>query len=171
MPTEPNWLDDTQQEAWRSYLDAHNRLVGALNGSLSKRHGISLGDYEVLVHLSEAEVGGLRPIELAGLMGWEKSRLSHHLSRMIDRGLVVREPCLTDRRGSWIRMSAEGRDTLKSAAPDHVDDVRDYFVNAVGSDDLQVLNRASRRISEQIAGSDAEVECEPDSEACSESDC
>lgn len=151
MTREPKWLDETQHRAWRSYLDAYTRLATALNGSLTRCHGISLGDYEVLVHLSEADDSGLRPVELAGLMGWEKSRLSHHLTRMINRGLIVREPCLTDRRGSWVRMTETGLGELEQAAPDHVADVRRWFVDAVGSEDLEIIDAASRRISEQIS--------------------
>ncbi|MGB6058903.1 MAG: MarR family winged helix-turn-helix transcriptional regulator [Microthrixaceae bacterium] len=151
MTTEPQWLDDREHRAWRSYLDAYTRLATALNGSLTRGHGISLGDYEVLVHLSEADDNGLRPVELAGLMGWEKSRLSHHLTRMIHRGLIEREPCLTDRRGSWVRMTEAGRSELEQAAPDHVADVRGWFVDAVGSDDLAIIDAASRRISERIS--------------------
>ncbi|MGB3410631.1 MAG: MarR family winged helix-turn-helix transcriptional regulator [Microthrixaceae bacterium] len=151
MSTEPKWLDAAEHRAWRSYLDAYTRLATSLNGSLARRHGISLGDYEVLVHLSEADENGLRPVELAGLMGWEKSRLSHHLTRMITRGLIVREPCLTDRRGSWVRMTEAGRGELEQAAPDHVADVRGWFIDAVGSDDLEIINAASRRIAERIS--------------------
>ena len=85
------WLDDDQQRAWRAYVGSHARLLAELNRRLVEVSGLTLADYEVLVHLSEASDQRLRSFELADAMQWERSRLTHHLTRMTKRGLVVRE--------------------------------------------------------------------------------
>ncbi|HRD11622.1 MAG TPA: helix-turn-helix domain-containing protein [Mycobacterium sp.] len=82
------WLDDDQQRVWRNYLVMGTRLQAAMNRQLQRDCGLSLADYDVLVALSER--GALRIFELAELLGWEQSRLSHQLRRMRDRALVDR---------------------------------------------------------------------------------
>jgi DNA-binding MarR family transcriptional regulator len=84
------WLDEREQAIWRAYLKMTNLLSAHLNRSLVTKSCLSDGDYGVLVNLSEADGNRMRAFELARQMQWEKSRLSHHLTRMQGRGLVRR---------------------------------------------------------------------------------
>ncbi len=136
---EPRWLDDTQQRTWRGFVEVHALLTARLNRQLQQHAGLSLADYEVLVALSEAEGGRLRGFELSEAVQWERSRLSHHLSRMERRGLVTREGCDTDRRGAFAVLTPEGRRVIEAAAPEHVEDVRRWFVDVLTPEQLEAL--------------------------------
>ncbi|MEY2424216.1 MAG: hypothetical protein QOI95_4283 [Acidimicrobiaceae bacterium] len=116
-----------------------HRLVGRVARDLQQATGLSGADYEVLVNLSEAPAGRLRAFQLGAATGWEKSRLSHHISRMEDRGLVKRESCPTDSRGAFVVMSAAGRKAIEAAAPLHVEHVRRWFIDSLTSEQLDAL--------------------------------
>ncbi|MCX2931828.1 MarR family winged helix-turn-helix transcriptional regulator [Mycobacterium sp. CVI_P3] len=116
------WLTDDQQRIWRTYLALVSHLQTAMNRQLQARCGLSLADYEVLVALSEH--GPTRVLELATMLGWEQSRLSHQLSRMRARDLIERRDSALDRRGATVELTAAGSDALSAAAPDHAALVR-----------------------------------------------
>jgi DNA-binding MarR family transcriptional regulator len=112
------WLSDEEQQAWRAYLHGYASLLSRLDRAIRARSGCSLADYEVLVHLSEAADGQLRQFELAEAMRWEKSRLSHHLTRMQHRALLERTPAPRDGRGACITITGAGRRaTTRPAGP------------------------------------------------------
>lgn len=141
-PPEPAWLDDDQQRAWRHYLQGSMLLTEVLDKELRADHALSLAEYEVLVHLSEAPKRQLRMADLAALTKQSRSRLSHTVDRLQRDGLVSRDYCDADRRGVWARLTEEGRGRLKKAARTHVAGVRAYFVDAVDADDFVALGRA-----------------------------
>jgi len=118
------WLSDAEQRSWRTYLRVGTLLRARLNRQLQADSGLSLPEYEVLVHLSEAPGRRLRPFQLGQALHWEQSRLSHLLSRMTRRGFVTREECPADGRGALVVLTAEGRTAIESAAPRHVAAVR-----------------------------------------------
>jgi DNA-binding MarR family transcriptional regulator len=119
-----DWLTADEQRAWRAYLRTGTLLSAALNRQLQADSGLSLPEYEVLVRLSEAPGGQLRPFQLGLALDWEQSRLSHLLSRMTRRGFVVRQDCPGDRRGALVMLTGRGRAAIESAAPGHVAAVR-----------------------------------------------
>ena len=92
------WLNEREERAWRSLQLMQMRLEGELARQLAADSGLSYPDYLVLVALTDRPDGRMRLFELAGVLGWEKSRLSHHVGRMADRGLVRKEKCDSDRR-------------------------------------------------------------------------
>src|SRR5687768_6760585 len=94
------WLTEQEQDAWRSLQLMHMRLEGELARHLASESGLSYQDYLVLVVLTDRPDGWIRLFELADLLGWEKSRVSHHVARMVERGLVTKERCESDRRGA-----------------------------------------------------------------------
>jgi DNA-binding MarR family transcriptional regulator len=118
------WLTDDEQRAWRGLLQMTARLNAQLNQQLQENSGLSLADYDVLVPLSEAPEQRLRVFEIAEILAWEQSRLSHHLARMQRRGLVDRQECPTDRRGAFVVLTDAGRAAIEDAAPAHVETVR-----------------------------------------------
>ncbi len=88
--TNPNLLHTEEQSAWRGFLQTYGELSAVLGRELLQEAGLSIQDYAVLVALSESPEGRMRPFELGRELAWEKSRLSHHIKRMIDRDLVRR---------------------------------------------------------------------------------
>ena len=92
----PHWLDERQARAWQAYLKLNQELYAALEVQLQRDSGLSGADYTVLVPLSTASAGVLRTCELGTEIGWDRSRLSHQISRMERRGLVAREECSED---------------------------------------------------------------------------
>ncbi len=137
----PRWLDADEQRAWRAYLRMQGRLTARLNRQLQADSGLSLADYEVLVHLTDREEGRLRPFELQRDLQWEQSRLSHHLTRMQRRGLVRREECADDGRGAYVVITEEGRRAITAAAPGHVETVRHLFFDGLTREQVAALER------------------------------
>jgi len=103
-------------------------------------------DYEVRVVLSDAAGAQLRSFQLGAGVQWEKSRRSHHLSRMIERGLVARNACPTDSRGAYIALTPAGRATIEAAAPSHVEHVRRWFIESLTPEQLDQLADISEAV-------------------------
>jgi DNA-binding MarR family transcriptional regulator len=162
----PRWLDAREQAAWRAYLDMTAKLQAQLNRELQQQCGISIADYSVLVRLSEHADARMRVLELARALGWEKSRLSHQLSRMQQRGLVERSHCSEDRRGAWIVLTEKGRETVVDAAPRHVESVRRYVFAELSDDQVDAFGRIARTVADALDAtcSGADESCD---EACS----
>lgn len=139
------WLTDAEQQAWRSFITGSRRLADQLDQDL-KAQGISHDDYGVLVALSESEGDRMRMAELADHSVESRSRLSHHIGRLETRGLVTRQACPDDRRGSWAVLTAAGRETIEAIAPHHVAGVRQYFLDQVTPEELIVLGTVFGRI-------------------------
>jgi DNA-binding MarR family transcriptional regulator len=148
---ETRWLDQREQQAWRSLMAMQDGLTEFLDRQLRTRCGLSNADYQVLAHLSEAPDGRLRPFELGRLLRWEKSRLSQHLGRMEQRGLVTRERCLTDQRGAVVAMTAQGRELIEVAAPQHVSDVRAAVVDQLTAAELDVLAAIADKVRARLS--------------------
>jgi DNA-binding MarR family transcriptional regulator len=119
--TDVRWLDATQQRAWRGFLDLHARLAAKLNRDLQQTSGLTLSDYDVLVHLTDVPDGRLRAFELGDGLQWDKSRVSKQVTRLAARGLVARQECESDRRGAYVVLTPAGREAIEAAAPAHVE--------------------------------------------------
>ena len=147
---EPQWLDAREARLWQSYRDSYRELMRALEARLIGNSGLSGADYALLHPLSDAEDGVLRTRDLGKSVGWERSRLSHQVSRMEKRGLVCREECASDARGSMVRLTALGRKAIQSAAPDHVDAVRTYFLDQLTTEEQDQLTTLLTRITAAV---------------------
>jgi DNA-binding MarR family transcriptional regulator len=147
------WLDEREERAWRSLQFMQMRLEERLARQLTTDSPLSYPDYVVLVALTDDPDGRLRPFELGEVLGWEKSRLSHHIARMADRGLVKKEKCDSDRRGAFVVVTAEGRREIEAAAPGHVDAVRRLFIDRLSPDQLDAITAAAEAV---LAGIDEE---------------
>jgi DNA-binding MarR family transcriptional regulator len=141
------WLHDTEMEAWQAFLRASIRLMDRLDAELD-HHGLSLADYEILVHLSGEAAGELRMTELAARTLVSRSGLTRRLDRLVDGGLVERRNCPTDRRGVFAVLTDEGRRRLKEAAPTHVEGVRRHFIAQLSGQDLQKLTASLNAVVE-----------------------
>ncbi|GEK01263.1 MarR family winged helix-turn-helix transcriptional regulator [Streptomyces sp. NPDC003388] len=129
MTESTRWLTPVEERAWRGLLRMHDLLVSQAGRSMQSSFGLSATDYKVLAELTRSADDRLRVLELAKVLGWEKSRVSHHIARMAKRGLVDREECADDGRGAYVRVTPAGRAALESAAPQHVEDVRRLFLD------------------------------------------
>lgn len=130
------------------------RLDGELARQLASESGLGYQDYTVLVALTGSPDGRMRAFELGALLGWEKSRLSHHVRRMADRGLVKKEKCSSDRRGSFVTVTAAGRKEIEAAAPGHVNSVRALFVDRLTGDQLDAIADVAETVLAALAESD-----------------
>jgi DNA-binding MarR family transcriptional regulator len=121
------WLDGDQRRAWLAYIRVQLRLAYEMNRQLLADSGMSLPDYDVLTGLSVAEGGRMPVTVLAAQIGWERSRVSHHVRRMSARGLVTCGPSAADGRVTEVTLTARGRQAQEEAATGHVDLVRRLF--------------------------------------------
>lgn len=142
---EPRWLTAGQQRIWRSYLNGVARITDSLDAEL-RPYGLDLGEYEILVHLSESEHHALRMSELAERVRQSRSRLTHTISRMEAKNLVVRTACPSDRRGVIAQMTDHGYALLVDAAPAHVESVRRALVDRVDPADFEALGRVMEAV-------------------------
>ena len=146
MPTGPRadgtksvaWLTADEQEAWRACIRLAKMLTRQLDRDLHP-FGLSVNDYEILVELSEASGYRLRMTELADRTAQSRSRLSHQISRMADKGLVCREDCPGDKRGTFAVITPRGLATIEHVAPSHVASVRRHFIDHLTADQLAML--------------------------------
>lgn len=144
------WLTSEEQSAWRNWLNASLLLSDRLSRELQEQHGLTMADYEILVQLSEHPERRLRMSELASRTLSSRSRLSHQIDRMEKSGLVTREVCTDDKRGSFAVLTDKGWSTIVAAAPDHVASVRAHLVDLLGERRLHELGDACGIITEHL---------------------
>lgn len=137
--TPQRWLNSTEQRVWRQWLDLGTRVNNVLGRQLQRDNELSLPDYEVLVHLSEAPDRRQRIVALADQIRWERSRLSHQITRMTKRGLVRRESCDKDGRGAFVALEDKGLKAIMEAAPGHADYVRRLMFENLSDANLNEL--------------------------------
>jgi len=152
MTDEPpvRWLNETEFAAWRPYVVGTLKLRQRLHRELTDRHDVSLTDYEVLVALEA--LGPIRMSELATQMGLTKSRLSHQVARLEEASLVrrVRDP--EDKRGVVVELAEAGASLLETAAPTHVEGVREHLIDLLSSEEQAVIAAAFDRVEKHLDG-------------------
>jgi DNA-binding MarR family transcriptional regulator len=136
------WLEGDQQRAWLAYIRVQLRLAYEMNRQLLADSGMSLPDYDVLTALSVADEGRMQITVLAAQIGWERSRVSHHVRRMSARGLVSCGLSAADRRVTEVTLTAHGRQALQEAAPGHVDLIRRLFFGGLPAGLVEPLSEA-----------------------------
>jgi DNA-binding MarR family transcriptional regulator len=135
------WLGPSEQRAWRAYLDATTLLFDALDRQLQRDSGMPLAYYEILVRLSEAEGRSLRMSELADATRSSRSRLSHAVARLEERGWLQRVDCETDKRGQLATLTDAGFAALEAAAPGHVAAVRKHLIDQLSPKQVDQLEQ------------------------------
>ena len=128
----PRWLTDDQQRVWRAYIAMVRQLNEALERQLHDESEMTMGDYVLLMRLSEAPDRQLRMSELAADSVYSRSRLSHAVSRLETWGWVRRSGCTDDRRGTFAQLTDEGFAVLAAAAPGHATAVHDLLFEPLG---------------------------------------
>ena len=150
-----NWLTPAEEFAWRKYIVASRRMLEALDDDLAA-NGLSLSDYEILVHLSDAKDRSLRMSDLAEKTILSRSRLSHRIKYMEGKGWVERQKCASDKRGTWAVMTPKGWNTIVKAAPDHVTSIRKRFIDQITKADQKSIASIFEKIEDNLR-SDLEI--------------
>jgi DNA-binding MarR family transcriptional regulator len=152
MTTEPvtkvRWLTPEEQSVWRAFLDVSRLMTDQMNRQLSDDSGMSLPEYEILVALSEAPDRRLRMSELADRVLSSRSRITHTVGRMEERGHVHREACADDGRGVLCVLADAGFAVLEAAAPSHVESVRSAMFDPLTAKEVDALGVALRKVRE-----------------------
>jgi DNA-binding MarR family transcriptional regulator len=148
---QPHWLSDEEQAAWRSYRRMRALLDLQISRDLAADSGLSDPDYDVLSTLSEVDGHRWRLKDLADRMLWSESRLSHHISRMQDRGLVAREKARGDRRGTVVALTDEGFEVLAEAAPHHLESVRRHLIDLLTDEQVRALGEIADAVVDHLS--------------------
>jgi DNA-binding MarR family transcriptional regulator len=148
--SETDGMTDEDWRLWRAFSSMNRALARELDRQLQRDAGISNADYSVLITLFEANGARLRTGELAELLSWEKSRVSHQISRMEARALVERTECSEDGRGTWITLTADGRRATLGAMRDHAAKLREIFFDVLGEQEKDAIRTGAARVLDKI---------------------
>jgi DNA-binding MarR family transcriptional regulator len=154
----PRWLSAGEQHTWREAIESWQWLLASVDGQLQRDSGMPLAYYEILVRLSEAPDRALRMTQLAEASSSSKSRVSHAVARLEERGWVRRMDCPTDRRGQIAVLTDQGFAALSAAAPGHVEQVRRVLFDALSVEQLRQLDGISAAILAKVASTPADAD-------------
>jgi DNA-binding MarR family transcriptional regulator len=140
------WLSATDLQAWHAFMRVQMRMNYEMNRQLQSDSDLSLADYHVLNALTDAAGGRLQVSDLAALIGWERSRASHQLRRLCERGLAERVPSEDDRRATDAILTKAGRKAIDAAAPGHVALIRRLFFDPLPEELLAPLTAALEHV-------------------------
>ena len=145
VSTDP-MLDESRLAAWQAFLDAHAAVRVVLECELERERGLALTVYDVLVQLASASGGRLRMQELASRLVFSRSGATRLVDRMARDGLVGREPCPDDRRGTFAVITEAGRETLRDASGVHMRGIATHFGSVLDDADVTALRRAMEKV-------------------------
>lgn len=131
---------------WRDYIETAETLRSRLGSRLQSESAISWSDYQVMLALWEADGKSLRSAELAERIGWERSRLSHHLGRMEKRGLIERTRCPRSANGVDVTLTKQGITAFRASSIPHLEAVRELFIGALSPDELAQVGHVTQSI-------------------------
>ncbi len=140
------WLDEHEQQTWRALLVRHRTLFAQMDRQLQQEAGIPHAYYEILVRLSEAPDWTLRMSELAERSQSSRSRVSHAVARLEQRGWVRRSACPEDRRGWLAALTDEGFAALEAAAAGHVEQVRSLLFDPLTPEQVGQLRAITEAV-------------------------
>lgn len=149
MSSTPRWLNRDEMRAWVGFIETQGDLMNALEDDLAPT-GLSLGDYQVLVYLSDAEDDSMRMCDLAEILQLSPSGLTRRLDGLVRGGWVERRPSDRDRRVMHAVLTDAGRAQLEAAAPIHVASVRARVIDHLDRDELLAFARAFRKIRDAL---------------------
>jgi len=146
VAVEPHWLTPEERAAWLGLIGVVELLPGALDGQLQRDAGVSHFEYMVLAMLSEAPDHTLRMTALAAQTNSTLPRLSHVVSRLVNRGFVERMPCPQDKRATNAHLTDAGWQHIRSSAPGHVAAARELVINSLSAAQIEQLREISASI-------------------------
>ncbi|MFX3631832.1 MAG: MarR family winged helix-turn-helix transcriptional regulator [Candidatus Pristimantibacillus sp.] len=147
-----NELNEEEMQIWHMWKGSFQGIFGRIIKEMSEQTGLSEGDYGVLDRLVLLGNGSLRQQELADSMDWDKSRLSHHLTRMEKRTLVMRKPSDTD-RGVQVSITSVGKLALDDARPIVASSIRKHFLDQLTNQDIETITKLAERTKAESSAS------------------
>ena len=151
--------ESTELETWVQWLRAHSAVTRDLNADLVSEHGLTINDYEVLLHLAKAPDGVVKPVDLASRVLLTPSGITRLLAGLERAGFVTRKECAADKRVSYAQLTEEGRDKLRAASGTHLAGVAARFTGRFTCDELETLSTLLARLpGGERAGSDCTVD-------------
>jgi len=151
-----NRLTAQEMRIWRNYIETAETIRSELSARLQHDSGLSTGDYQVLLTLSEADRHRMRSSTLATHMGWQRSRLSHHLGRMERRDLIERQDCPTDSRGAEVVLTEQGLRSFRRSTGPHLLAIREVFLDALTPEQLAAADELGAALRDHRAEGDGE---------------
>ena len=130
---------DFALDSWIRLIRGHASVTRAMSVELVADHGLTINDYEALLHLSQAEGGRMRRVDLAGLLLLTASGVTRLLDGLEAAGLVERASCASDRRVTYAVLTETGRRKLREASVSHIAGVRAFFEERYSGDELEQL--------------------------------
>jgi DNA-binding MarR family transcriptional regulator len=158
---EPRWLDEREDRAWRGFHRMRTELIGHLARQLARECGLTEAEYLILVAVSEAPGRRIRSRDLCRALDWERSRLSHQIARMEQRGTVSRAPCDGDARGFDVVLTDDGLAAIEAAAPLHLQAVRHCFADILTPAQLDALGDIAEAVEDHLAQEHGETNASP----------
>ena len=151
---DPRRLTDAELELFQTFHLMRRGFDRTLDAQLQHDDGISISELEVLMALTRSPGRRLRVRDLVDVTGWEKSRVSHQVTRMVARGFVERQECAEDRRASWIHLTGEGRRVVVRALPEHSATIRRILFDALSLEQQDQLLGIARTMNSAITAED-----------------
>lgn len=144
--SEPRWLNEEEAQRWLEIREFLWGFPSAMDRQLARDAEMSSGEYSVLAAVSQAAPEALRSGDLAAQLNWERSRVSHLLRRMEAKGLISRCASSCDGRGQDITLSEAGWETVRSAAPGHVNFVRETVFDSLSPTEQEQFSAMLNKI-------------------------
>ena len=146
QPTQTGELSAAELGAWRGMLRVHAALIRELDAELDAEHGLPLSSYDVLIYLRAAPDRRLRMAEVADSVLLSRSGVTRLVDRLVRDGLIVRDTCESDGRGSFAVLTDRGEEVLRRARPSHLAGVRRRFLQHFTEDEMRTLSRYWERV-------------------------
>jgi DNA-binding MarR family transcriptional regulator len=151
---DPRKLTDDELDLFRAFYVMRRGFDRTLDAQLQRDDGVSISELEVLMALVRSPGRRMRVRDLVDSTGWEKSRVSHQVTRMAARGFVERQECAEDRRASWVHLTGAGRRVVVRALPKHSATIRRILFDALSDDQQADLLGIANRVNAAIAAED-----------------
>ena len=140
-----------QYRAWRAFHKLRGQLLPHLAKNITENTGLTPSEFFLLITLIDSPMATLHSYEIAEKLDWEKSRVSHQITRMEERGLVIRSACPSDARSCLVELTPSGRKYLKKALPNHFEDVKHCFADLLTAAQLDTLIEISSIVTKHLA--------------------
>ncbi len=139
-------IADNRMQTWQAFLEAHSKVIRVLESEMIEDQSLPLTWYDILANLNYSPDGKMRMQTLADSVVLSRSGLTRLFDRMTKEGLVTREPCPEDRRGTYAVITPQGADALARANPGHYRGIREHFLDKLDDSDVEAIQRALAKI-------------------------
>ena len=146
MSTKP--LSPQELRVWHAFKLMGEDVMERVGRDIAQTTGLSGPDFGVLSRLAGHGNGEMRQQTLAESMGWDKSRLSHHLTRMQTKQLIVRREA--DKRVVLVVITKQGRSKLDAARPVHAESVRRNLLSRLSAQQIETIVRVSNILGDEV---------------------